>query len=308
MNTALGLPPAPEQVETSLNVQSAIERTVAGDLVVTSLTIADGAEVQHKNVLELIDTHQRPLERFGQVAFETRKGKALPQGGFAKATRIALLNEQQSTLIMTFMRNTEKVIDFKVALVDAFFELGRKQSQGFDPAKLTKIQVLQMALESEERAERAEAKILADAPKIEYMETFVANADAMSFRTVASTLRIQETKLRDLLIACSWIYREDTERYSNSEAKVIPQYRYSEYSTKKPYFLRQQEHNVPRFRGEVMHTLKITAPGGNAISRLLHKAVAQYGDLDTAIQVLEANRQAQIAERKARNTDQDGLF
>ena len=37
------------------------------------------------------------FEEFGPLAFETRKGKALPQGGFAKATEYALLNEQQAT-------------------------------------------------------------------------------------------------------------------------------------------------------------------------------------------------------------------
>lgn len=44
---------------------------------------------------------------FGPVGFEIRKGKALPQGGFAKPTEIALLNEQQATLLTTYMKNTE---------------------------------------------------------------------------------------------------------------------------------------------------------------------------------------------------------
>lgn len=37
-------------------------------------------------------------------------------------TRYAVLNEQQSYFLMTLMRNSPRVIDFKKALVKAFFE------------------------------------------------------------------------------------------------------------------------------------------------------------------------------------------
>lgn len=50
---------------------------------------------------------------FGPIAFETRKGKALPQGGFAKPREFALLNEQQATPLTTYMKNTEIVRGFE---------------------------------------------------------------------------------------------------------------------------------------------------------------------------------------------------
>lgn len=89
----------------------------------TSLAIADGVELQHKNVLELIRKYENELMEFGPLAFETRKGAALPQGGYGKSTEFAYLNEQQSTLLVTFMRNSPIVIQFKKALVRAFFEM-----------------------------------------------------------------------------------------------------------------------------------------------------------------------------------------
>ena len=49
-----------------------------GVAVVDSITIADGVNVQHKNVLELIRKYIPDFEAFGPIAFETRKGKALP--------------------------------------------------------------------------------------------------------------------------------------------------------------------------------------------------------------------------------------
>jgi phage regulator Rha-like protein len=93
--------------------------------------IASGVGVQHKSVLELIRRYSGDFEQFGPLAFETRKGKPLPHGGFAKATTFAMLNEHQATLLLTFMRNSTKVVDFKIRLVKEFFrmrdELGRRE-------------------------------------------------------------------------------------------------------------------------------------------------------------------------------------
>lgn len=106
-------------------------------------------------------------------------------------------------------------------------------------------------------------------PKAEYVDIFVAGSDVMSFRTVASTLDISEGWLRRALIDRKWIYVEETSRWSNSKGCKIPVRRYSERSDKKAYFQRCETHEAPRFRGEVMHTLKITAEGAQAISRMV---------------------------------------
>ncbi len=66
-----------------------------------STAIAEHCGIQHKNVIELIDKHLLSIEgAFGPLAFETRKGSPLEQGGFAKPTRIAYLTEQQATFII----------------------------------------------------------------------------------------------------------------------------------------------------------------------------------------------------------------
>lgn len=87
---------------------------------VDSHLLAERLGIQHKNVLALIDQYRPDFEEFGPLAFQTRKGCALPQGGFAKSTRVALLNEDQSYLLMTFSRNTPNVRALKVELVKAF--------------------------------------------------------------------------------------------------------------------------------------------------------------------------------------------
>ncbi|WP_028310993.1 Rha family transcriptional regulator [Derxia gummosa] len=79
--------------------------------------IARGFKVQHKNVLELLRRHEARFDVFGQVAFQTRLNR---QGS---ATEFAMLNEQQAALLITLMRNTPEVLDFKVLLIQEFFEL-----------------------------------------------------------------------------------------------------------------------------------------------------------------------------------------
>jgi phage regulator Rha-like protein len=112
--------------------------TYDGTLVISSETIADGSGVQHKNVLDLLDANRADFEDFGRVAFETRP---LETAGGIQYRRVALLNEQQATLLMTFQRNTDQVREFKKALVRAFFELARSTA----PA-LTDDQIVQQAL------------------------------------------------------------------------------------------------------------------------------------------------------------------
>lgn len=97
-----------------------------GNPVTTTLILAEGTDVQHKNVINLVRKYAEDLEEFGPLAFQTRMGEKLPQGGYGKATEFACLNEPQATLIMTYMSNTPIVRAFKKRLVAAFFELADK--------------------------------------------------------------------------------------------------------------------------------------------------------------------------------------
>lgn len=56
-----------------------VRQTPEGELTTTSLVIAEGTQVQHKNVLELLRKNQPDFEEFGPLTFETRKGSPLPQ-------------------------------------------------------------------------------------------------------------------------------------------------------------------------------------------------------------------------------------
>ena len=83
----------------------------------TSEIIAECAGVKHHAVQEHIRKNVERLERFGKVSFQMRP---LPSGQQAKDY---ILNEQQATLLITFLKNTEQVAKFKENLVKAFFEM-----------------------------------------------------------------------------------------------------------------------------------------------------------------------------------------
>lgn len=87
------------------------------DLVTTSMAIADGVKRDHDTIIKLIDRNRLDLEEFGKVGFEIRAGY-----NNAKV-RVATLNEQQTTLLITYMRNNEVVREFKKRLVAEFFTM-----------------------------------------------------------------------------------------------------------------------------------------------------------------------------------------
>lgn len=248
-----------------------------GNAVTTSLVIAEGTGVQHQSLRELIQDNLADFEEFGVVRFETGKPSEGSVGG--RPVKYAVLNEQHATLLMTYMRNSEVVKEFKKRLVKAFYTLVHSQPS-VDPATITRRDLALMVVDAEDRAGHAEEYARELEPKAEYVNTYVADEDHVRFSAVASTHGMKEKDLRELLINEGWIYREEGTRWSDSQGKKVPHARYSEYAHKKPYFFRSLAYDVPRFRGEVMHTLKITAEGQAAIDRLIQrkqKALEQGG-------------------------------
>jgi len=92
-------------------------------LTTTSEIIAENCGIQHKNALALIRKYIDKFQMFNPVAFQTRQGEKLPQGGFAQSTEIAILNEPQATFLITLFRNTDIVINFKSELVAEFWRM-----------------------------------------------------------------------------------------------------------------------------------------------------------------------------------------
>lgn len=75
---------------------------------------------RHRTILENIDHYIVEFKELGRIPFETEKGNPLPQGGFSKSVRFAMLNEDQCYFLLTLMRNNDRVVRSKLLLVKAF--------------------------------------------------------------------------------------------------------------------------------------------------------------------------------------------
>jgi len=252
-----------------------IVRVADGVATTTSMRIANGTQVQHKNVLELIRTYLADFEEFGGVAFETRP---FDTAGGVQRREVAILNEGHATLLFTYLRNNDVVRDFKKRLVREFYAMRKALATPLQGNELLAAAVLesQKVIEARDaRIYQLEQKATADAPKVSYVDTYVTDADLLSFSTVASSNNVTEKALRELLIRKDWIYSQSDSRWSERKQQKVIRNRYSEKADKKRYFRRVENHEAPRFRGsEVMHTLKITPQGAEAIARLVTKETA----------------------------------
>lgn len=87
----------------------------------TSEVIAERTGVERRSIDRLLTQNKRDFEAFGVLRFEIRKPLEGSKGG--RPQKVYHLNEQQATLLMTYLRNTEVVRAFKMELVRQFYAM-----------------------------------------------------------------------------------------------------------------------------------------------------------------------------------------
>ncbi|SPP32477.1 hypothetical protein ARAF_2642 [Arsenophonus endosymbiont of Aleurodicus floccissimus] len=91
------------------------------DLVANTIAIAEGVKKNHDTIIKLVDRNKADLEEFGPLRFEIRMVERSQGGG--RSLRVAFLNEQQTTLLITYMRNNDIVRTFKKKLISDFLRM-----------------------------------------------------------------------------------------------------------------------------------------------------------------------------------------
>jgi len=125
------------------------------NLVISHRIIAEKTGNQEKTVSRLIRNHISSLELFGQVGFEIHTVRN--SAGAVNDEKTYFLNESQATLLLTFMRNNEIVIDFKVRLVQEFYEMKKILKNEIQPAEKSlkqKVEDLELAVKHYENIEK----------------------------------------------------------------------------------------------------------------------------------------------------------
>ena len=83
----------------------------------TSKVIADFSGVRHDKVKAAINKHKKVIETFGLLTPHEVESM------FGRPESIYKLNEQQATFLMTLLKNTPIVIEFKRRLVEQFYAM-----------------------------------------------------------------------------------------------------------------------------------------------------------------------------------------
>ncbi len=178
----------------------------------TSEVFAAHTDNDHASVLKLIREHLQDFEEFGRVGFEIQP--FMTAGGQQTRT-VAILNEDQAILLLTYLRNSEVVREFKKRLVKAFRAL---VNQVTGPVQvllsMSRTDMLRMALGLSEERDVLKAQTTQQQATIAVLEPKAQALDRLSDATgnhcvtdAAKVLRMRPSDLFDWLSQHGWIYR-----------------------------------------------------------------------------------------------------
>ncbi len=187
-------------------------------LVVDSRLIAENLGIQHKNLLQTITKYLDRLERKTPVAFKTEVVKR-PQGGSYEVS-YCFLNEAQATLLMTFSRNSDRVLDCKEKLVDAFTLAKSKLAQPTTTLPQSYKEALKALVAEVEAKEKLEAEnALLEQENHQLSEALDELFDYSSIVRVAKFNKVRESNF-------SWRSLKAVSVQMGIEIKKVPDARY----------------------------------------------------------------------------------
>lgn len=258
-----------------------------GEPFTTSLVIAAETGNEHASVIKLVRDNAADLNEVGRVRFEIRPFET---AGGTQRREVAELDEPAAALLMTYLRNSPVVKDFKKRLVAGFYAMRKALAEQTAPAALPGPRELAlMVIAAEDRADEAERQRIIEQksreaaesyakelePKAQYVDDFVSTDDCILFRTMANQLDMPESELRDLLVKKKRIYRQFIgRRFSKKVGKLVDEYEWRAYADHKHHFRLFPQHNAPRHHNnQLRQTLYITPPGAQAIQKLVKAEV-----------------------------------
>lgn len=111
----------------SFNLAGMVTICEDGELRASSLVLSQGLGQQHRAVIQLARKHEAHLAELGRVAFEMAPFET---NGGTQQREVAMLNEHQATLLIALMRNSKRVIGFKIGLVKEFYRMREELGRG----------------------------------------------------------------------------------------------------------------------------------------------------------------------------------
>lgn len=137
---------------------------------------------------------------------EGRHFAKLPQKGELSATgqtRIDYHLTIEAAKHIAMMSGTDKGCEVR----DYFIECEQRAKRQFDPASLTRLDLIQIALDAERERMVAVAQLQEQAPKVAGFDRIAAADGSFCLRDAAKALQVAPMKLNQALQAHRWIYR-----------------------------------------------------------------------------------------------------
>lgn len=174
-------------------------------LTMSSLEISELVEKRHDNVKRTIESlaDHRIIVRPQIEDVQNRD-----ELGRSRTTKVYQVGKRDSYVIVAQLSP-----EFTARLVDRWQEL-ESQQPAFDPSKLSRIEILTMAIQAEEENQQLKAKIEVDQPKVEFAEKVVVAPDAISVSKAAKVLGTGRSRLYTFLRQIGWVTRKN-EPYQN---------------------------------------------------------------------------------------------
>lgn len=170
-------------------------------------------------------------------------------------------------------------VEFERRVFEDILPTIRKTGSYGQQLALTDDEIVAQALAiTSAKVKQLEAKVEEDAPKVEYVDQYVApDDDVVQFRIAAQQLGIGEVALRKLLSGAKWAYRANLgRRWSEKEQRMIDVFEWRPYARHADKFQLRPQHNAPRHHnGQVRQTLYIKSTALPKIADLI-----EYGDDD----------------------------
>lgn len=167
-----------------------------GELLVSSLVIAENVSYEHRAVVQLINSYKIDFQELGALHL-----KCIGTNGTNTYKTWYDLNENQVTFLLQLMKNNEYTVKFKLTLTKAFSIMKSKLQENTFLIPKTFSEALLLASKQAEQIEKQNQLLLEQKPKVDFFEAVTGSKDAIDIGTVAKVLnkKIGRNKLFEIL-------------------------------------------------------------------------------------------------------------
>jgi DNA-damage-inducible protein D len=167
----------------------------------------------------------------------------------------------------------------EIAAAQTYFAVRTREAETAPPsapdlASLSRLDILRMALDSEQQRLELETRNKALEPRAAYVDEFVdPTADASTITDLAKQLQVPVQAMFQYLLGRKVIYKRLVEtRYSTKARKPVEEYRYLPRSGYEPWFVVRNQTEAPRHHnGQFRTTMYVTPVGAHGIAEMVKR-------------------------------------